>query len=120
MQPIFDDSWRSAGERPELLEPVRASLSAKVAPDGLNRGTSVLGRPAQALEASKPAAAEEGNLTLCRVINALISNSVWERITGGPRKAGVPGLEEKPKIQAEWVPHVRFLRFHCTVANREL
>ena len=74
LQPIFDDSWRSAGERPELFEPVRASLSAKVAPDGLNRGTSVLGRPAQALEASKPAAAEEGNLTLCRVINALISN----------------------------------------------
>ncbi|MES0363652.1 MAG: hypothetical protein ABUK14_06840, partial [Desulfobacteria bacterium] len=41
------------------------------------------------------------------------------RITGGPQKAGVPGLEEKPKIQAEWVPHVRFLRFHCTAADRD-
>lgn len=41
------------------------------------------------------------------------------RITGGPQEAGVPGLEEKPKIQAEWVPHVRFLRFHCTATDRD-
>ena len=36
-----------------------------------------------------------------------------------PKKPLVPGLEEKPKIQAEWVPHARFFRFHCTAANRD-
>jgi hypothetical protein len=45
------------------------------------------------------------------------------RITGGPQEAGVPGLEEKPKIQAEWVPHVRFFDFtaqQLTGMNRSL
>jgi hypothetical protein len=35
-----------------------------------------LGRPEQALEESKYAAADEGNLALCRVINVLLSK--WD------------------------------------------
>jgi hypothetical protein len=35
-----------------------------------------LGRPEQAIEASKYAAANEGNLALCRVINILLSMSL--------------------------------------------
>jgi hypothetical protein len=33
------------------------------------------GRTEQAIEASKYAAADEGNLALCRIINVLLSNS---------------------------------------------
>jgi hypothetical protein len=74
LQRIFDDSRRSDGRRPKLFEPREAG---RVLAQSF---TSVLGRTEQAIEASKFAAADEGNLALCRIINVLLSKCVRQAV----------------------------------------